>query len=231
VRTVALAAALLLAAACKDKPRHHPPATLAPVPGAAAAGVSDLVLPAGDGKPPRRTTRPLGRADFERLVTHVFAGFESTVLEMGEHVLELRHVTKDRRRFEVRVKLAPCFDCLPMELATWQARTDELAVYLGSLRDEPGVELEVGQLLLHGQPVIYHHQVGSIPGPDGDGSATHRFTNGVFAYYNDGVNAVVVAVEDIDVPADKASLLRRAPKDDLQVLALAFLDYYTSVWP
>src|SRR5688500_8547458 len=73
VRTILVAVASLALASvgCKDKPtKKAPPANV----GSAGAGsgsgprpAPDLILPRADGTPPKKTAKPLERAEFEKL--------------------------------------------------------------------------------------------------------------------------------------------------------------------
>src|SRR5262245_21267301 len=116
-----------------------------------------------------------------------------------------------------------------MELDRWRARTEDLKVYLGALKDKPGVEFEVGQTAIHGQPIIYTYQLGASIDPGAGGGAL-TFTDAYIAYYNDGVNQIRVLGAYKDDPIPKEQLLKTAPKQDLEALALAFLDVYTHAW-
>jgi hypothetical protein len=106
------------------------------------------------------------------------------------------------------------------------------SVSLEVLKDSPDITWEMGMTKMNGAPVVYTYQVGTSAG---SGSATiggegFSFTDNYVAYYNDGVNQIRVVGAYKDDPASKNDLIKMAPKDDLQALALAFLDVYTHAW-
>ena len=94
----------------------------------------DVVLPQSDGSPPKKTTKPHVKADYERLAKLEFPGFTAEVRTVGDKVFEVRQKTADHPRLWAVVTIKPCFDCLPMELAKWKAKEQELkATNLGIL--------------------------------------------------------------------------------------------------
>lgn len=233
MRTIVLAslASLLAFAGCKDKPKHQaPPPNIgsASVP-AGKKATPDLVLPRGDGTPPKKTTTPLTKADFERLSKIEYPGFDLDVRQVGDKVVELRYKTKDHPRLWAVVTIQPCLDCIPMELDKWKAKTEELKVTLAGLKDEPDVTFEVGETNIASQRIMYTYQVGTGTHKDVGGDA-FGFTNNLNAYYNDGVNQIKVVAAYKDDPASKEELMKLAPKMDLLVLALGFLDAFTHQW-
>jgi hypothetical protein len=233
VRTIVLAslASLFAVAGCKDKPkRQNPPANIAsPSSGSGRRASPDLVLPHGDGTPPKHTTAPLTKADFEKLSKKEYPGFDLDVRQVGDKVVELRYKTKDHPRLWAVVTIQPCLDCIPMELEKWKAKTEELKVTLAGLKDSPDVTFEVGETKLSGQPIMYTYQVGTGTQKDVGGDA-FGFTNNLNAYYNDGINQIKVVAAYKDDPATKDELIQKAPKDDLMNLAVSFLDAFTHQW-
>jgi len=227
VRTI-LAVCLVLVAGCKDKPtRKAPPANV----GSAGSGhpAPDLLLPRADGTPPKKTTKPLTKADYERLAKMAFTGFEGSSRQLADNAFEIYQTTKDRPKLGAVITIQPCFQCVPMDLDKWKARTEDLKVYLGPLKDQPGIDFEVGQTSLNGQPIIYTYQVGTAGSP-GPGGGSTSFTDAFIAYYNDGVNQIRVLGTYKDDALSKDQLMKVAPKADLEALALSFLDVYTHAW-
>lgn len=223
-------------AGCKDKPkRREPPPNV----GSAAATGSgsgamkpapDLILPRADGTPPKKTEKPHTKADYEKLAALEYQGFAKQTRTVGDKVFEVRHLTKDFPRLWATVTIQHCLDCLPMELDKWKAKEQDLRVLLGDLKDvKEGVEFEVGQTELYGQPVMYTYQVGMGNKP-GEGGGETTFTNAYIAYYNDGVNSIRVIAEYKDDPAPVDQMKKMAPKEDLRALALSFVDVYTHAW-
>jgi hypothetical protein len=231
----------LLGGGCKSKPkRKAPPANV----GSAAATGSgsgsgsaamrpapDLILPrSAEGGPPKKSTKPLEKADFEKLDKLEYQGFEIEHRTVGDKVMEVRQKTKDHPRLWATVTIQPCLACVPMDLAKWKEKEQELKVVMGKLKDvKTGVESEVGSTELGGATVIYHYYVGFGTTP-GEGGGETTFGNAYVAYYNDGINEIRVLAEYKDDPATVENLKKLASKDDLRAVALSFVDVYTHAW-
>jgi hypothetical protein len=236
VRTILVVSLLAAIAGCKDKPtKTQPP----PNAGSAIAGsgsgqraAPDLVLPHADGTPPKRTTKPHAKSDYERLARLEYPGFLAEVRTVGDKVFEVRQKTKDHPRLWAVVTIKHCFECLPMDLAKWKAKEQELkTINLEGLKDSKDVDWELGETQLNGQKIIYTYQVGTgQSSKDTEGGGGFTFTNAVYAYFNDGINEIRVVGTYKDDPAMKGELVKLAPKEDLRTLALAFMDVYTHAW-
>ena len=237
-----LIASLILAAACKGKPAHRePPANAVATTGSASGSdgkraAPDLALPQGPGTPPLKTTRKLGRADFENLAKLEYPGFTTQQHGLNDVVFEMRQITKDHPRLWATVTIEPCGkepdDCPAMDLDTWKKREPELKKMLGDLANFPdAVDWELGKTDLHGQPLIYTYQIGQHAG-SGEGGGSFMFSDAFILYYNDGVNRIRVVAEYKDDPVKTKELMaQQAPKGDLELLAISFLDVYTHAWP
>jgi hypothetical protein len=189
-----------------------------------------LVLPRGDGTPPKKTTKPHTKEDYDRLLKLEFPGFTKEERSAGDNVLEVRQKTKDHPRLWATVTIQPCLDCVPMELDKWKAKEADLKVIMGGLKDaKTGVESEIGRTELNGVTIIYHYYIGSATVP-GEGGGESYVGNAYVAYYNDGVNQIRVVAEFKDDPASIESMKKMAPKEDLRALALSFIDAYTHAW-
>lgn len=236
MRTILFISLLALAVGCKDKPtKKAPPANVGSAAPAAGSGsgtrpAPDLVLPRADGTPPKKTTKPHTKADYERLAKLEFPGFLADVRTVGDKVFEVRHKTKDHPRLWAVVTIQHCFECLPLELDKWKAKEAEIkAINLEALKDSKDVDWEMGETTLNGQKLIYAYQVGTGTAP-GEGGGQFMFTNNYAVYFNDGVNAIRVVGTYKDDPVAKADLKKVAPKEDLRAVALSFLDVYTHAW-
>ncbi|HEY5951049.1 MAG TPA: hypothetical protein VIV40_36405 [Kofleriaceae bacterium] len=236
MRTILVISLLGLAVGCKDKPTTKaPPANVGS--GSAGSGSStasspapELILPKSDGTPPKKTTKPHVKADYERLSKLEYPGFDAQVRTVGEKVFEVRQKTKDHPRLWAVVTIKNCFECLPMELDKWKAKEQEIkALNLESLKDSKDIEWELGETTLNGQKIIYSYQVGTGNAP-GEGGGQYAFTDAYVANYNDGINEIRVVASYKDDPVGKQDLKKLAPKEDLQKLALSFLDVYTHEW-
>jgi hypothetical protein len=228
----------MLGVGCKGKPkRKAPPAPVASADGSGSGSGSgtsrpapDLVLPrSADGGPPKKTSKPLEKADFEKLDKLEFPGFTIEHRTLGDKVMEVRQKTKDHPRLWATVTIQPCLACVPMELPKWKEKEAELKVVMGPLKDLKGVESELGATELGGATVIYHYYVGFGTAP-GEGGGETTFGNAYVAYYNDGINEIRVFAEYKDDPATVENLKKLASKDDLRAVALSFMDVYTHAW-
>jgi hypothetical protein len=235
VRTFLTAALLVLATSgCKDKPKHKAPpanaATPTAKPAEPGAPAPDLELPPMTGGPPKKTTAPHTKADYEKLAKLEFPGFERRVRTVGDKAFEVLQLTNGHPKYGATVTIQHCLDCIPMDLEKWKAKTEDLKVLLGRLKDTPGVLFEVGQTHLNGQPVIFTYQLGQGTTGGDEGGAQTSFTNAYALYYNDGVNQVRVVAEYKDDPRPVEEMKRIAPKEELQMLALSFMNAYTHAW-
>jgi hypothetical protein len=223
------------AVGCKDKPQRRAPPSNVATPAQQTAGAPgqpapDLELPHSEGGPPKKTEKPHAKADYERLSKLSYPGFAALVRTVGEKVFEVRHVTNGHPRYWATVTIQHCFDCVPMDLEKWKAKTEELKALLGPLKDTPGVTFEVGQTHVNGAPVMYTYQFGDGSSKGDAGGPHQHFTNAFAAYYNDGVNQIRVVAEYKDDPRPLEELAKVAPKADLMKLALSFVDVYTHAW-
>jgi hypothetical protein len=119
-----------------------------------------------------------------------------------------------------------------MDLDEWKKHEADLKKqWLGDLAQYPDVVWEMGKMDLHGQPLIYTYQLGQHAG-SGEGGGTFMFSDAYFLYYNDGKNKIRVVAEYKDDPVKtKEDMAKLAPKEDLMLLAISFLDAYTHAWP
>jgi hypothetical protein len=232
--------ALILLIACKGDPDPAPATT-----GSAAVGpgsgsgrpsvasrLAGVTLPASAGTPPKATTAALDAAAFARLAKLAVPGF-TPVVRSVDHQLDVVHATPS---WTVNVMVAPCFDCAPMELATWKTREAGLRLLLpAELRDRPDTVWEIGDTELHGQRMIFTHQLGHAVTADPAGTAEGSYSHAYALYYNDETNQIRVIAEVRGGPGSGGDPLTRAaleaiPRDDLARLAIAFLDVYTHAW-
>jgi hypothetical protein len=77
---------------------------------------------------------------------------------------------------------------------------------------------------------VYTYQLGAGVGSASEGGGGYSFTDSYIAYYNDGVNQIRVIASYKGDPTTKEELQKLAPKEDLEALALSFLDVYTHAW-
>lgn len=228
VHVVAIAA---LAGACRGKPqRQDPPKNVET--SAAGKVVPNLDLPAGPGTPPMKTTKPLVKADFERLSKSSYPGFATDVHAFNDKIVEVRHTTSNfDPKIRAIVTMEPCqyhaiADCRPLELDQWKADPKLKEVIHERLRDRPDTDFEVGKTDLAGTPMIYTYELGYYWPQDGKGA----YMNSYALYWNDGVNQIRVVAMWADDPASKENMKKRLPQEDLEKVAKSFMDVYTHAW-
>ena len=240
MRTLAIAsflATLIASGACsKGKPTYKAPApSKVEEPHATAgSGVTDrkgpLALPPMSGKPPVKTTKPLDVATITELARKTFPGFQIEVRGHTDNALELRQKTEDHPIFWATITIKPCStteECMPMDVAKWQANTKVTKQFLPDvLQKAPDTKFEVGTVTLAGQPMIYVYQLGQSFSQEGG-----SYSDAYALYYNDGVNEARVVAEYKDDPVrTKDDMARIAPEQELQRIAMAFMDVYTQAW-
>lgn len=236
MRTLAVLLSVLALTACKSKTDSKPAtgsgSAVAAAGSGSGAGSADpgaITLPKGPGTPPNKTTAKLDDAAFAKLAELEYPGFKKEVRKTSGG-FEVRHSTP-RPKISVNVLITPCFDCIPMELERWQAKTDALKALLPpELRDRPDTTFEVGATELHGAPLIYTYQLGHYFGKDENDNPIADYSSAYVLYHNDGVNQIRVVANYADEPVSREDLAVVAPKDDLARLAKAFLDAYTHAW-
>lgn len=243
MRTLVVILSVISLAACKEKPKTQP-ATGSGSAGSAVAetgsgsgsagsatepGPAPLVLPKGDGTPPKKTTAKIDQAKVTELAKLEFPGFKTDV-RRTDGGLEVRHSTP-RPKISINVLVVPCFDCLPMELDKWKAKEDSLKQLLPeSLRTLKDTIWEVGATDLHGAPLIYTYHLGHNFSKDDQGNPTGEYGSAYALYHNDGINQIRVVANYADNPVTREDLAAMANKNDLGILAKAFLDAYTHAW-
>ena len=205
-------------------------------PTTAPATPTHVKLPNSPSTPPHRTTRPLARAELDRLSAIEFPDFEREVRSAGKRSAEIRHTTATRPKLAVTITLEPCdrdrHPCPAMELATWRARPELRERSLSKeLREQPDTRFEIGARDVAGSSAIYTYQVGWAFGSDEHGQRQGSYSDAYNLYYNDGSNQIRVnASYADDAVGGKAQMLALAPEEDLEKLAVAFLSYYLHEW-
>ena len=210
---------LVLVFGCKDKTTPAAPKTGSSVARADAspAPPSRLHAPTRAGTPPVKTA-PLDAAKIAMLAKHDVDGWARQVRLADAKGLEVQYTSG---AFRVTVQAARCFDCLPMQLDRWQAKSDALrALIVPELRDRADTTWELGMTDLAGAPVAWTYHVGY---------ASPAFSRAYTLHFNDGINMVRVMTKIIDVPTTRDALLA-SPREDLVLITTAFLDKFVHIW-
>jgi hypothetical protein len=119
-----------------------------------------------------------------------------------------------------------------MELGAWQAHAEQLKQALPpELLARPDTRFELGTRELGGATAIYTYQLGAVFGTDDKGQPAGSYSDTYILYYNDGVNQIRVNAAYLDdAVGDVDHLLAVAPPEDLEKLAVAFLERYVREW-
>jgi len=239
VRTY-LVLALLLVAGCKDKTKTETPKVGSGSPiaekgsdkGSAVANQNELHLPKFAGTPPVKTTKPIDKAKSEELVKPEFDGFKKEVRLASDQGIDLRYMTAARPHILVSIQATKCFDCLPMDLDKWKAKTDSLKVLVGpELKDHKDTFFEMGAVEINGGKYVWTYHVGYNISPDPGTGIAGAYGTAYAIHYNDGVNMIrVVAEYKDDVPKSKDDMVNLTPKEDLEQIGKAFMDYFVHFW-
>jgi hypothetical protein len=196
---------LVFALACKDKTK-----TETPKPGSALATTD-----AGIASSPPRKSDPL---DAAKLAQHEVAGWTRDVRLANAKGLEVRYRAAS---IMVTVQIADCFDCLPMQLDRWRAKSDALrALIAPELRDHANTTWEMGMLDVGGAPVVWTFH---------SGDAGTVYGTAYTLYFNDGARMIRVVAEYTG-HGPREAMLRDAPKPRLEAAARGFLDAFVRIW-
>ncbi|MGN6109603.1 MAG: hypothetical protein ACTHU0_31130 [Kofleriaceae bacterium] len=231
-----LISAAALAAGCKDKTAKPAAATgsaTGSAAGSAAPAGSPLTLPKFPATPPVKTTAPLTKEQFDKLAALRYPGFRHEIRQDDARVLEVRYRTEERPRLWITITASHCFDCVPMQLDAWKAKTESLKTMLPPvLRDLSSTTFEVGATELPGATAIHTYQLAMGTGHDpATDSPTSGMSHAYVLYYNDGTNMIrVVSEYKDDPPATREQLVALAPREDLEKIAVAFLGAFTHAW-
>lgn len=204
-----------------------------PARGSGKTGPHVVKLPDEETTPIPKSRAKITKATLDKLAALDWPSFNRIVRIQTGNTIEVAYNTRKRPHLETIVYVGPCFDCLAMDLAKWQAHTDALKVYLQpALRDHPDTQFEVGATELHGAPIIYTFQFGWAQGKDPDsGQPVFSYSNQYTAYYNDGVNQIRVLTRYADdLLRSRDELLNIAPKQDLEKITKRFLDAFVHRW-
>jgi hypothetical protein len=203
----------------------------------------------------RRTGRPgrFGKTELERLAALEFPDFEREDRGTTDESAEVRHTTATRPTLGVTVKIGRCGraaplarpprtataspgpglrNCPAMELGAWQAHAEQLKQALpADLLARPDTRFELGTRELGGATAIYTYQLGAAFGTDDKGQPAGSYSDAYILYYNDGVNQIRVTAAYLDDAVGGVDhLLAVAPPEDLEKLAVAFLELYVHEW-
>lgn len=187
-----LALAFVLVLACKDKTK-----TETPRPGSATT--RDAGAP-----------RPSAPLDPAALSSIDVPGWTRDVRLADRKGLELRYGAD---AVVITVQVAPCFDCLPMQLDRWRAKSDALRGLIPpELRDHASTAWDLGMTDVGGAPVAWTFHTGDT------GTV---YGSAYTLYFNDGHHMIRVVAE---------SSARDVPKSRLEGAARHFLEVFVQRW-
>jgi hypothetical protein len=196
----------------------------------------DISVPKGTGAPPVKTDGPIDPVKLKALGEQQFAGFKREIKTDEPGKLVVVHTTGSRPTLRATVTIEPCgpsTECRPMDLAAWQAKSDDLkkATIRADLLPLPDTSFEIGSNVLNGTNLVYTYAVGFLPKTDENGNPAGSYQDAYELYYNDGHNRISVIAEYWDdQPQSIKALQGYAPKGDLEKIAIGFLDLFTQNW-
>ena len=239
MRTAIVLLALLVA--CKDKGKTTEPVktgsgTAVVKTGSGGSGKlpaqNELHVPKFAGTPPVKTTKPIDKAKAEELAKHDFEGFKKDVRLATDLGIDLRYTTEARPHIMVTVSATKCFDCIAMTLDAWKAKVDSLKILIGpELKDRPDTKFEMGETDINGTKYVWTYHVGFNINPDPGTGIAGAYGTAYAIHYNDGVNMIrVVAEYKDDVPKSREDMVNLAPKEDLELIGKAFIDFFDHAW-
>ncbi|MBA3540146.1 MAG: hypothetical protein H0T79_11005, partial [Deltaproteobacteria bacterium] len=146
--------------------------------------------------------------------------------------MEVRYTTKIRPFIAATVSIAPCFDCIPMDLEKWKAKEPALkALWPKELWTQPGSIFEPGVYDFAGQPMISIYQLGQVSKLDENENPDATYGHAYILHYNDGINSIRVVAEYRDMPMRGVEALGRViPRESFEKLAQSFMDAFTHAW-
>jgi hypothetical protein len=227
--------ALVAAVGCRSKPKKQAPPANVETAGSNAGGMTaapDLDLPHGPGTPPMKTTAPLTSEQYTKLAELKFPGFGLKPRVISDKGMEVRQITNDFPKIMTTISITPCTnttiaECHPLEVDKWKDDKNLKNILLPELRDLPDTIWEVTTNTLYGQTLIETYQLAFKP-QDAKGHAA--YADAVALYYNDGINQIRIVSQYGDDPVDRATMMKKAPRADLELVAKSFLDVYTHAW-
>jgi hypothetical protein len=203
---VRFAVLLVLALACKDKTK-----TETPKPGSAIAPHAERSWEIDASSAAPKQSGPL---DAAKLAQHDVAGWTRDVRLADAKGLEVRYRLD---AILVTVQIAACFDCLPMQLDRWRAKSDALrALIIPELRDHASTTWELGMTDLGGPAVAWTFHAGDTG---------TMYGTAYTLYFNDGVHMIRVSAESTGYGSREA-----VSKSRLEAAARAFFDDFTRRW-
>jgi hypothetical protein len=162
--------------------------------------------------------------DFAPLAKLTFDDLGPTeVVSLNEHGVKLRVTPSDPPPVRIVVGIGTCEgpDCVPIDLARWRARRDELLAGLGpDLAKSPLTVLEIGEATIAGHKTITIYQAAVFHDPSTPESP-HLTSHALTVHWNDGVNRLVVIAADASPPMTTTidDLIAIVPKRRLESLA------------
>ena len=218
-----------------------------------------ITLPKAPNTPVRRTRRPFTSKQLAELSALDFQDFDRQERATTDLAVEVQHTTRTRPKLGVTVRIDTCpmilavgaarspraraveraapvpadpRACVPMRLALWEPRRDELKQFLSAdLAARSDTRFYVGADRIAGTTAIYTYQLGHLFALDDRNQTVAQSSNAYVLYYNDGVNRIRVMASYLDEPvATREQLIALAPPRELEKMAAAFMSFYLHQW-
>jgi hypothetical protein len=205
--SASLLCSAMLLLACKERTSSVAPAT-----GSSAAGA---VVPAPPRAPGKWSTK-----EIEEIAKISFDGFTNNPMNINADGASIRQYGNPRPKTYATVRVNPCLDCVPMDLAKWKEKEAALkAITLSeNLLKLTDTEYSLGDADIGGKKMISAYQLGY-----GNNSYSHAVT----LYYNDGVNEVSVIAQYADnMTIDRITMTKLVPREKLEDMAAMMMAAY-----
>jgi hypothetical protein len=170
--------------------------------------------------PPLRTPGKWNAKEIEEIAKISFDGFTNNPMTINADGATIRQYGNPRPKTYATVRINPCLDCLPMELAKWKEKESALkAVTLSeNLLKLPDTEYALGDAEIAGKKMISAYQLGY-----GNNSYSHAVT----LYYNDGVNEISVIAQYADnMTVDRITMTKLVSRETLEDTAAMMMATY-----
>jgi hypothetical protein len=159
-------------------------------------------------------------AEIAELAKVTFPGFKTEPMMVEKEHAAIRQYGIARPITYATVRVNPCQDCVPMDIAKWKEKKDALRKITLSekLLALPDTEFSLGEAEVAGKKMISAYQLGY-----GD----MAYSNAVTLWYNDGVNEVsVIAQYGDNMTVDRITMTQLVPRDQLEDMAATMMTEY-----
>jgi hypothetical protein len=204
----ALLCSAMLLWACKERISNVAPA--------AGSGSSAAALV----PTPPRVPGKWSAKEIEEIAKISFDGFTNNPMNINADGASIRQYGNPRPKTYATVRVNPCLDCVPMDLAKWKEKEAALKAITISenLLKLPDTEYSLADADIGGKKMISAYQLGY---------GNHLYSHAVTLYYNDGVNEVSIIAQYADnMTIDRVTMTKLVPREKLEGMAAMMMAAY-----